>query len=919
MQILEFDRVLEEFAANPVNVVCITGSPGTGKTALLHEFRDRAVSSGALYLGASGFQSERAIPFNIVEQVSCCPGIPSGISACLDRLVEQATARGSFTDLPAGTLRSLCEHLGELAGEPRLVIGVDDVQYADPLSLQCLLYLARRSHLTRVLLIVTCDKVPRQFLELPRCHMTETPALTEPEIRRLLELGSDAPVTPDLVRSCYAVSGGNPSLVKALVDDHFTTPAPGTGAELAGIIAGEAFARAYPALLQHRPRLLPVAKAVAVLGPDATMPLVARLLRGYPDELASAINELSASGLLDGLRFRHPAARSAVLAGLGYHERRDLHHRAAKLLHAAGADMVTLADHYLASNEVPDPAVVTVLCHAATQLLRSGDPRHAVRCLRLADRAELDQQQRTHVVMSLANALWRVNPSAAAPELNRLVTAMRADHLTRHHIRTLLTWLLWSGRTQEATEALDRLVATADPDDPGDTDQLNDVRFSLSILHPPSQTRLPPPPPVCRNAVDVSVAAHLEHALHIPISRVELPIGPTEIVRMLDDRDGLIQSLSHSQGNEIEWEHGLLALAYLCVSQNPAAVTRLCDILLTLAIRHDCPTYQAILTSVRADISLSRGDMTGAATHAAAALDLLPQPGWGVAIGWPLSTFILTATAAGRHAESARALRHPVPDEMFQTLFGLKYLQARGRHCLATGRPYAALSDFTTSGGLSDQWPGKGLSSLPWRSSAAEAYLHLNQPSQARELAEQELADLGNRRNRDRGTALRVLAAASEPDERLPLLEEAVRVLRECGSRYELACALADLSHAHRQAGETDQADSVWRRAQHIAAKCGVKEPLCTIPDAGPRRLLTAPRPRDRLSEAEWRVAALVLAGKSNRQIAEDLYLTVSTVEQHLTRIYRKLAVRSRTDLAPVLAQESSATRLTGPQPTASA
>jgi DNA-binding CsgD family transcriptional regulator len=52
-----------------------------------------------------------------------------------------------------------------------------------------------------------------------------------------------------------------------------------------------------------------------------------------------------------------------------------------------------------------------------------------------------------------------------------------------------------------------------------------------------------------------------------------------------------------------------------------------------------------------------------------------------------------------------------------------------------------------------------------------------------------------------------------------------------------------------------------------------------------------------RLSAAERRVAVLAVAGHSNRQIATALYLTVSTVEQHLTRVYRKLRVTGRADL----------------------
>jgi DNA-binding CsgD family transcriptional regulator len=62
---------------------------------------------------------------------------------------------------------------------------------------------------------------------------------------------------------------------------------------------------------------------------------------------------------------------------------------------------------------------------------------------------------------------------------------------------------------------------------------------------------------------------------------------------------------------------------------------------------------------------------------------------------------------------------------------------------------------------------------------------------------------------------------------------------------------------------------------------------------------------RDRsLTTAERNVAALVASGRTNREVAAQLFTTVGTVESHLTRIYRKLAVRSRTELARLVAED---------------
>jgi DNA-binding NarL/FixJ family response regulator len=69
-----------------------------------------------------------------------------------------------------------------------------------------------------------------------------------------------------------------------------------------------------------------------------------------------------------------------------------------------------------------------------------------------------------------------------------------------------------------------------------------------------------------------------------------------------------------------------------------------------------------------------------------------------------------------------------------------------------------------------------------------------------------------------------------------------------------------------------------------------------------------APRPRRELTTAERRVAELVARGLTNREVAAQLFTTTSTVEAHLTRIYRKLGIRSRTQLARAVADGALAT-----------
>jgi DNA-binding CsgD family transcriptional regulator len=206
----------------------------------------------------------------------------------------------------------------------------------------------------------------------------------------------------------------------------------------------------------------------------------------------------------------------------------------------------------------------------------------------------------------------------------------------------------------------------------------------------------------------------------------------------------------------------------------------------------------------------------------------------------------------------------------------------------------------------------------PWRTGAAEAYLLLGRPQQARALAQEQSALARPRGERSGGLALRALAAASAPHERPALLEDAVELLQTSADQYELALALADLASAYHDIGESGDARAIERRAVHLKTLCRSESAprespstmtAMTVPLPGPpewsRVLLSMGTPQgegseaatDDLSDAERRVADLAARGLTNRQISAKLYVTVSTVEQHLTRIYRKLGVSRRVDL----------------------
>jgi DNA-binding CsgD family transcriptional regulator len=191
-----------------------------------------------------------------------------------------------------------------------------------------------------------------------------------------------------------------------------------------------------------------------------------------------------------------------------------------------------------------------------------------------------------------------------------------------------------------------------------------------------------------------------------------------------------------------------------------------------------------------------------------------------------------------------------------------------------------------------------------WRADAASALIAMGKVRDANELIGEHLSQLGYRPSRGRGIALRYLAATSDLQTRLPVLREAVQILGNCGDRLEQTYARADLRAAQY---------ALWQ--QDGEARPGVpveegEEGEPVLPAAATLwddDLLehAAERPDGSvvagLTHAERRVAILAAVGWTNRQIADNLFITVSTVEQHLTKVYRKLRIRGRSNLPEAL------------------
>jgi DNA-binding CsgD family transcriptional regulator len=861
------DTVLATCAVGRSRVVVIEGVAGCGKSHLLDAVAERATAAGALVLTAVATEAARRVPLGVLRQLVAGAPVFALPRSGADSAVP-----------PEETMRIFREELCDLALDGPVVLCLDDVQHADTQSLHHLRHLVRHARPAPILVVATVSahaadlEPPFSAPELPR----------QPHFRRI-RLGLLSPQETAAVPAprpwewpgparpgrtpgeLHRITGGNPLLLRALLEED---AAAGTSPPCAPAPDGP-FAEAVLACLHRSGQAaLATARAVAILADRATEPLVTRMLHPLRSEAdgrahseAGGLTALRACGLLDGVDFRHPAVPAAVLADMSPRARADLHKRAARVLRTADVPAAAVADHLLAPpadgvRTPVRPEDFTLLAQTAEALLREhpADPRtaQAERLLELAHAVCPDEPARAAVALRLAQTAARRAPEAAEQRLTALITGPRPHRPDTAHTRELAAMLLAQGRITEATAVL-RDAAPGSPDAP-DT--------------PPDAPDAPTDSPL-----DMLTDSPLDALLGTRPAACETLLRSTRLT------DAALAPL-------------VLAVRTLLYGHRPERAVPASRRLLEEAETSGAPGWHTLFATLHAEALLRVGDVRGAHAHATTALEALPAGAGGTFRYAPTAVLVQTCGALGRWEEAARHVQHPVTRRVLTSLHGLQYLRARGLHHLALGQPHTALADFRRIGRLLHLWRADRPACLPWRTDAAQALLRLGKPRQATALAEEQLALPDARRPWVRGQCLRVLAATARPGDRTPLLREAVDQLRRSGARLETARALADLGHALQEDGAPAQGAATLRAAgnlaQQMAATSLRDELLPAPPPATPAALL---------SEAEHRVASLATQGLTNRQIAARLHLTVSTVEQHLTRAYRKLGVPGRAGL----------------------
>jgi DNA-binding CsgD family transcriptional regulator len=801
-------RGLDDSFRGHGGVAVIVGAMASGKTTLLHAFCDQAAQQGATVLAATASQEEECLQFGVVRQILDQAPVP--LRAAADEQTGQPAPVCQPGSEPGAHLApstvdiayALGTGLLALPADRPVVLAIDDAQFLDAASLQCILVTARRVHCARMLIVAANCSCPqhgcRRFVgridRLSRVRHVRLGRLTVTDVEVALRERLGDAVTAAMARSCHEISGGNLLLVDALAQETAASGQAGPGP----VRPGRTFADAVLACVGRcSPERLAVLHTTALLGGTASMAQIASIAGLDRGAVTAHLHTLEAAGLLTKGRCRHPAIVAAVTESMPVEQRRATHQRFAQLLYDEDAPATAIAGQLVAAG-LPELPWATEIFRMAADGQARHDPPAALRYLKAARRLPQNEDERAGLTMTLASLGWRTNPGAVRRYLPELVHALRSGCLSRADAELTIRYLLWYGRIDEAADALGRLLASVPPGEPELAVELRPFVLWLCIWYPGVVRRVP-----AAGELRFSEALRSEAAGAQPVAAGN--------VFDLMIRNGEGKEIAAEAGRLLEsWrlaDHTLdsliTALVGLLIADELDYATRWCDALVREAEERGAWIWCAQLTAVRAEVAFRQGRTAAAAGHAASAHAQVPAEDWGVWAGLPLSTLVRANTVLGAYDRAAEMLDQPVPTEMFETTFGLLYLQARGQYLLATGDPQRARVEFQAGWDFTRRHGVELPSILPWRVYLAEARVQLG-----------ELA-----------------AAGSPAGEQMALTAE--------------------------------------------GAQC--------------------------LSTAEQRVAMRAAEGLTNAQIAHRLFLTVSTVEQHLTHIYRKLNIAGRVELASVL------------------
>ena len=932
-ELRELGEVLAAAEAGSGRIVLVEAPAGLGKTSLLAAATDAAAEAGFRRLRARATELERDFAYGCVRQL-LEPTVAGASAPDRDRLFTGAAALAAPILAPAGAglpaptadsayavLHGLYWLINNIAAERPLSLAVDDLHWADSESVRFLNYLAPRLDGLRVAVIATTRGDEGISPDLARLATAPETALLRP---RPLSTGAAASlckqrlgtdVAPEFAAACREATGGNPFFLEALlreVSERGLRPDSREAAQVAGIGPAEVAEAVRLRLLERPAAASDLIRAVAVLGEGASRPEAAALA-GLDDEDAARSADLLASLAIltrsEGLEFTHPIVREAIYAGIGAHERTEAHARAAAILTAAGVPEERVAAQIVESEPRGDGASVELLRRVAGDALARGAPGAAAAWLKRALAEPPPPESRGEVLLELSSAKLRLGaPEAAVDPLSEAAELIGEPEPLALAARLLGGALTWSGDADRAVEAVGAAIDFVAPRDRELALLLEADRAAYA-----QQANL---------EARASVASRLEGFSDLegetPGERLVLASLAFERARASDSERDAVAFLDRglAQGRLLgEQEVDVAGTLYLLlVGLLATEALDLLDAVVERMLadgraRSSIPA-QAFVIEHRGWASWRRGAVADAEADARTALELLRAHGIPLGVRFALGLLLLALVEAGDPEAAERALHESgLGDEIPPGLANNDLLAARGRLRIARGQTNEGVDDLIEFGRRDELWgPASPLASR-WRSRAAPALAAGGEAERAWEMAADDL-DRARRWGAASGigAALRALGLVEGGAAGIERLREATEALAGSPARLERAGALVDLGAALRRANRRADARSALEEGLDLAHRCDAKALVqrarTELHAAGGRSSDPYGSGVEQLTASERRVAALAASGRSNPEIAQELFVTRKTIETHLGRVYRKLDIAGRGELAAALVDE---------------
>jgi DNA-binding CsgD family transcriptional regulator len=882
-------------------VLVVRGEPGVGKTTLLDHVA--AHESACQVARAAGAESETELAFAGLHQL-CAPMLGRAERLPLPQQDALRTAFGLVAGPPPDRFivgLAALNLLSEVAGERPLICLIDDEQWLDQASAQALGFTARRLGAVGVgvgLIFATRDP----GAELAGLPELEVDGLPEDDARALLDAALAGPLDEQIRDLIVAETRGNPLALLELPEG--LSPAElagGFGLPRAASPAGRVghdVDRQLAALPAETRRLVVLAAA----DPSGDRALVWRAARrlGIPVQAGEPAAEAALVEFGGRVRFRHPLARSAAYQSASLRERREAHAALAEATDQT-ADPDRRAWHRAQAAAAPDEEVAAELERSAGRAQARGGLAAAAAFLERSVALTADPARQADRALAAAQVSLRAGGFGNALDLLTAAEAGPLDELAGARVELLRGQMVFaSGHTGDASTALLKAARRLEPFDPDLARETYLAAWGAAILTVGGPADGEVLLEICRSVRALPSPPDGPRPLDLTLEGLALLItdGHAAAASTLQRAAKVLTSIPVEEVLRWGWVATRTSSAVWDYEGFHAISARQARLVRDAGALDQLPLFLSQAGVARAWM----GDFAGAEAVAAESASVAARSG----NRFPPHVVLVLRAMQGREAEASAAIASAVEESA-----------ASGQGAAATFAQWTAavlgngLAHYKEAASAARQAaanpfdPWSALWALP---ELVEAAARLGDDDLARDALDR-LAVMTQPSGNDPalGIEARCRALLSDGADADDLYREAIDRLGLTRLRPELARAHLLYGEWLRREGRRVEAREQLRTAHDMLAAIGMgafaerarRELIATGEKVRKRGVET----RDQLTPQEEQIARLASDGRTNPEIAAQLFLSARTVEWHLGKVFGKLGVSSRRELTAALGQ----------------